>query len=59
MTWSDYQVEVDDVKQVHVTRLRVTGAVVEAISVADFEIPIRDQVPDVSDDPACGVQFQV
>lgn len=59
ITWSNGLVE-GDTKDVHVTRLRFNAnADADVVGADDYTIPMTEPVQGVSDEPACGVDFQL
>jgi dipeptidyl aminopeptidase/acylaminoacyl peptidase len=59
ITWSDGIVE-GDTKDVHMTRLRFdANADADVVGADDYTIPVTEPVQGVSDEPACGADFQL
>ena len=59
VTWRDHPVE-GDVMEVHETRLvlQADGSF-HVVGATDYEAPVGDEIPNTSDAPACGVDWQI
>lgn len=58
-TWRDHPIE-SDAMEVHETRLALQDdGRFPVIGTTDYEAPVGDAIPNVSDAPACAVDWQL
>jgi hypothetical protein len=58
ITWRDHPVE-GDIQEVHETDLALQHGIFEVVASRDYELPVGAPVPRASDEPACGVDWQI
>jgi dipeptidyl aminopeptidase/acylaminoacyl peptidase len=56
--WRDHPIE-GDIQEVHETGLTLRNGMFHVVSTRDYELPAGAPVPGASDEPACGVDWQL
>jgi hypothetical protein len=58
ITWRDHPVE-GDVQEVHETDVALRHGALQVVASNDYELPVGTPIPRASDEPACGVDWQI
>jgi Tol biopolymer transport system component len=58
VTWRDHPIE-GDIQEVHETDLALRHGIFQVVASRDYELPVGAPVPRASDEPACGVDWQI